>query len=86
MPQAPAELEARDAMRDWQQSVGQPCCGNCRFWRSGYRATGGQWVENRTYHGRCQARAPTAPAAEDGDAWPYTHQDDWCGEHEESKP
>jgi hypothetical protein len=62
-------------------------CENCRFWKRYQRYyEKGRFTD--PVHGDCRRRAP-AMVIEGNEAgvthWPTTHENDWCGEHEEGE-
>lgn len=80
MPQAPAELEARDALSAWEADLPNWRCRNCKYWK-----------QHRPEYdsGDCRAHPPLpfAAYALDGSGsnvfdtlWPQVGGKDWCGE------
>jgi hypothetical protein len=51
-------------------------CDSCRFWQ----------IEG-TQTGKCRRHAPTVIVLDDRDqsVWPYSLDDDWCGEYEDMR-
>lgn len=76
MPTAPAELEVRDAMRDWERDASTPgTCEGCRFF------------DARVYpgSGTCR-RFPPIFHHFDYTRQPAVRGNDWCGEWREREP
>lgn len=63
----------------------RPACATCRFWRRRRVA------DEHDSWGQCRRMPPTLPELTDdklvvAGVWPFTEEQDWCGEWQEVVP